>query len=148
MEIIIFCGLQASGKSTFYKEKFFNSHVRISMDLLRTRHREKSFIDLCYTTEKSFVVDNTNPSLTDRERYISEAKLRKIKVIGYYFQSKLEDSIERNGKRQGKELIPIAGIRNTYNKLELPSRKEGFDELYYVQIVDNQFKIEEWNDEF
>jgi hypothetical protein len=35
MEEIIFVGIQASGKSTFYKEKFFNSHLRISNDLFR-----------------------------------------------------------------------------------------------------------------
>lgn len=34
MEGILFIGIQASGKSTFYKERFFNSHLRISLDLL------------------------------------------------------------------------------------------------------------------
>ncbi|MCB9352743.1 MAG: ATP-binding protein, partial [Lewinellaceae bacterium] len=32
MEGILFIGIQASGKSTFYKERFFNSHLRISLD--------------------------------------------------------------------------------------------------------------------
>ncbi|MEL6944740.1 MAG: ATP-binding protein, partial [Bacteroidota bacterium] len=36
MQAILFIGIQASGKSTFYKERFFNTHVRISMDLLNT----------------------------------------------------------------------------------------------------------------
>ncbi|MEN3294973.1 MAG: hypothetical protein V7642_4226, partial [Burkholderiales bacterium] len=40
MEMLLFIGIQASGKSTFYKERFFDTHVRISMDLLRTRNRE------------------------------------------------------------------------------------------------------------
>ena len=41
MEAIVFIGLQASGKSSFYKERFFSTHVRISLDLLRTRNRER-----------------------------------------------------------------------------------------------------------
>lgn len=144
MEVIIFCGIQATGKSTFYKQHFFNSHVRISLDLLKTRHREKCFIDLCYSTEKSFVVDNTNPQMEDRLKYIREAKERKAKVIGYYFQSNLKECIERNEKRTGIEVIPLVGIKGTYNKLELPSFDEGFDELYYVQIVDDKFEIKNW----
>jgi hypothetical protein len=32
--------------------------------------------------------------------------------------------------------------------LDLPSRDEGFDELYYVRISeDGQFSVEEWRDE-
>lgn len=70
MEALIFCGIQATGKSTFYKERFFNSHVRISMDLLNTRHKEKRFLDMCIELQQRFVVDNTNPTIADRQRYI------------------------------------------------------------------------------
>jgi hypothetical protein len=28
----------------------------------------------------------------------------------------------------------------------MPSREEGFDELYFVSISDGGFKIEEWRD--
>jgi len=48
MEGIIFIGIQASGKSTFYKERFFNTHVRISLDLLNTRNKENHFFDKCF----------------------------------------------------------------------------------------------------
>ncbi|MDL2321544.1 ATP-binding protein, partial [Desulfosarcina sp. OttesenSCG-928-B08] len=66
MEAIIFCGIQASGKSTFYLERFFKTHVRISLDLLRTRNRENRFLSLCLETGQHFVVDNTNPTRSDR----------------------------------------------------------------------------------
>lgn len=144
MEIVIFCGIQATGKSFFYKKYFFNTHVRISMDLLKTRHREKLFVDLCFFTEKSFVVDNTNPQKKDRANYIERAKERKAKVIGYYFQSNIEESFARNGVRDKKEFVPILGIKATHKKLEIPTFNEGFDELYYVQIVDDEFIIKDW----
>jgi predicted kinase len=47
MEAVIFCGIQGAGKNTFFKEHFFRTHVRISPDLLRTRHREKVFLNAC-----------------------------------------------------------------------------------------------------
>ena len=36
MEAVLFVGLQASGKSTFYRERFFRTHVRINLDMLKT----------------------------------------------------------------------------------------------------------------
>ena len=39
MEAVVFTGIQASGKSTFYRERFFHTHLRISLDLLKTRGR-------------------------------------------------------------------------------------------------------------
>ncbi len=41
MLLAVFIGLQASGKSAFYQERFQHTHLRLSLDLLRTRHRER-----------------------------------------------------------------------------------------------------------
>ncbi|MBL8150881.1 MAG: hypothetical protein JNN15_13225 [Blastocatellia bacterium] len=40
-----------------------------------------------------------------------------------------------NAQRQGKEQIPEIGIRGTLKKLETPSMIEGFDELFYVNLL-------------
>jgi len=147
MEAIIFCGIQATGKTSFFKDKFFKTHIRISMDQLNTRNKELKFLETCLSTQQPFVVDNTNPSKEDRARYISIAKEFKFKVIGYYFQSKIEDALARNSSRQGKDNIPEIGIKGTFSKLELPSLEEGFDELYYVEINNDKFVIKEWANE-
>jgi predicted kinase len=147
MEAIIFCGIQATGKSTFFKERFFKTHVHISLDLLRTRHRETKFLELCIQTQQAFVVDNTNPTKTERLKYIAAAKEAKFKVIGYFFQSKVSEALLRNEARKGKEKIPEIGIKGTFKRLELLEYSEGFDELYFVEIIDNQFIIKEWKNE-
>ncbi len=147
MEAILFIGIQATGKSSFYKEHFFNTHVRISLDLLRTRHREQLFLEVCLTSQQAFVIDNTNPQKTDRAKYIQAAQQRKYKVIGYYFQSKIADALQRNSKRTGKAKIEEIGIKGTFHKLEQPSFDEGFDELYYVELLENTFLIKPWSNE-
>lgn len=147
MEAIIFCGIQATGKSTFYKERFFNSHVRVSMDLLKTRHREDRILEVCVKTQMPFVADNTNPTKAERAKYIELAKMNRYKVIGYFFQSRINEAIERNNQRLGKEVIPERGIRGTFARLELPSFVEGFDELYFVSLENNTFTITHWQDE-
>ncbi len=147
MEAIIFCGIQATGKSTFFQQRFFATHVRISMDLLHTRHREALFLDACLTTQQPFVVDNTNPRKADRQPYIALAKANRFKIIGYYFQSALMAALARNNQRTGAALVPEIGVRGTYNKLELPDIEEGFDELYYVALENNSFIVQSWKRE-
>lgn len=98
-------------------------------------------MDICIQTKQPFVVDNTNPSKTDRARYISQAKEKKFKIIGYYFDTGIAEALERNSLRQGKECIPVIGIIGTANKMEIPSFEEGFDELYLVEIVNGGFSV-------
>ena len=149
MEAIIFVGLPGSGKSSFYKERFFNSHVRISLDLLKTRHREDRLLELCLETDQRFVIDNTNPTKAERSKYIQVVKLARIRytVIGYYFESKVENCLARNAQRPEAERVPDVAIFTAAKRLELPSLGEGFDQLFYVRLSEGGFIIEEWNDE-
>jgi hypothetical protein len=39
VEAVIYIGLQGAGKSTFCRERLFHTHVRLSLDMLKTRHR-------------------------------------------------------------------------------------------------------------
>lgn len=147
MTAVIFIGIQASGKTTFYREKFLKTHVRLSLDMFKTRHREMLFFETCIAAKQSFVVDNTNASIGERARYIKQARAAGFRVIGYYFQSRLQDSIERNRLRQGKERIPDKGVMGAAGRLELPSLAEGFDELWYVRMDGGgSFVIEAWRD--
>lgn len=147
MEAIIFTGIQGSGKSSFYKEKFFNTHVRISMDLLNTRNKEKQFIEKCIELHQRVVIDNTNPTKESRRKYIKEFQDANYRVIGYYFQSKIDICLERNAQRIGKSKIPEIGILSTFKKLEIPEIEEGFNELYYVEIERGKFIIKKWENE-
>ena len=47
MQAVIFVGIQAAGKSTFYQRRFFRTHVRVNLDMLHTRHRERLLIQTC-----------------------------------------------------------------------------------------------------
>ncbi len=148
MEAVILIGLQASGKTTFYRERFFNTHVRINLDMLKTRHRERCLMQVCLETQQPFVVDKTNPTKEERRPYIEAAKAVGFRVVGYYLQSRVEECISRNEGRCENQQIPLVGLLGTYRRLELPSVSEGFDELYYVRIGEKGgFVIERWSDE-
>ena len=93
MEAILFIGIQATGKSSFFRSNFFNTHVRINKDMLRTNNREKRLLETCLEIGQPFVIDKTNVTRNERLTYIKTANDNGFKVIGYYFQSKIEDSI-------------------------------------------------------
>ncbi|MFN2391118.1 MAG: methyltransferase domain-containing protein [Pyrinomonadaceae bacterium] len=145
MEVVIFVGIQGAGKSTFFKERFFDSHIRINLDMLRTRHREKLIFEACLEAKQKLVLDNTNLRIEEREKYIVKAKESGFKIIGYYFQTNLAKAIERNNRREGKAKISEKGLLGAFGRLQIPNFEEGFDELFYVWITsENQFVIEEW----
>jgi predicted kinase len=141
MECVLLIGIQGSGKSTFYKEHFFNTHVRINLDMLKTRHREDIYLAASFRARQKFVVDNTNPSREDRKKYIQLSKVFEYKIIGYFMEPDLENCLLRNQERQGKEQVPVVAIKGTLKKLQEPGFDEGFDELYQVKIINGEFIV-------
>jgi predicted kinase len=137
VEAIIFTGIQGSGKSTFYRERFFDTHVRISLDLLKTRNRERLLLQVCLGTGQRFVIENTTPRVEDRAPYIAAAKQAAFRVSGYFFETTIRDALRRNARRSGGAVIPIPGVIGTFKRLQRPAWAEGFDALYTVTHGEN-----------
>src|SRR5262249_55910692 len=57
-----------------------------------------------------------------------------FRVVGYYFQSRVEDCKRRTEQRPAGRQVPLRGLLDTAGRMELPSPEEGFDELFYVRI--------------
>ncbi len=143
--LVIMMGLQGSGKSTFFMTYLSANFVRVNLDTLRTRHKEKLLIDDCIAKGKNYAIDNTNPTRLDRERYMLPAKEAGYHVIGYFMESKIKDCIQRNALREGTARVPEKAIAATSKKLDIPSYDEGFDELYFVKNNGETMSIEEWS---
>jgi predicted kinase len=144
VELILLIGAQGAGKSSFYKERFFHTHMRINLDMLKTRHRERALLKSCFACKQAMVVDNTNPTKADRSKYIGAAHDAGFKVIGYFFQASIESLLARNQLRSGNARIAEAGVRSTYKALQRPTIAEGFAELFEVRLSDEfNYEIED-----
>ncbi|MBQ7321976.1 MAG: AAA family ATPase [Clostridia bacterium] len=132
--VVIMMGVQGSGKSTFFADYLAEEFVRVNLDTLKTRHRERTLIGECLAAGKNYGVDNTNPTRADRARYIPEARAAGYRVIGYLMQARVATCLARNSGREGKARVPDVAIYATSRKFELPHYDEGFDEIY---LVDN-----------
>jgi predicted kinase len=40
MQAVIFIGIQGSGKTSYYAAHFLKTHMRLSLDMLKTRNKE------------------------------------------------------------------------------------------------------------
>jgi predicted kinase len=143
MEAVILCGIQGAGKTTLYRDRFLETHVRVAMDLLRTRAREEAFVALCLEQRQPFVVDATNPTPADRRRYVEPARAAGFRVVGYLVEVADAQALARNAARAGRLRVPAAAVVGTGRRLLRPAAVEGFDELWHATAaVDGDWRIE------
>lgn len=107
MDAVLLIGIQGAGKSSFYWNGFRDTHVRINLDMLRTRRRETLLLQACLEAGQPFVVDNTNATASQRARYIEAALRHEFKVRGFLFRIPIELAIQRNASRPDAQRVPV-----------------------------------------
>ncbi len=144
-ELVIFVGLQASGKSTFFRERFAATHEHVSKDLFRNNknrnRRQGQLVEAALRAGRPVVVDNTNPTLGDRRPLVELGRRYRARIVGYHFDSGTRDCLARNARREGRARVPDVAVFATAKRFVPPSRDEGFDELYRVRLDDEGFEV-------
>jgi predicted kinase len=135
-ELVIFVGLQGSGKTTYYHEHFAATHVHVSKDLMpnaRNRElRQLQQIDDALAAGRNVAVDNTNPTVDSRAALIAVGRRHNARVVAVYLEAHVPTSLARNRAREGKTRVPDVAIFATKKKLVPPAMEEGFDEVIVV----------------
>jgi predicted kinase len=147
-DCVIFVGLPAAGKTTFYHHRFQGTHRHISKDhwpnTVRKESRQAELLRSTLRAGESVVVDNTNPALTDRAAVIAIARELGARVVGYYFTATTREAVGRNRGREGKARVPDVAIFTKAKRMTPPTLAEGFDELYRVSIgKGDEFVVEQ-----
>jgi predicted kinase len=145
-ECVIFIGLPAAGKTTFYSQRFAGTHRHVSKDLwpasVKKDSRQARELRDALGAGQSVVVDNTNPGLADRAPVIAIARELNARVIGYYFTATTREAVGRNRGRERPARVPDVAIFTKAKRMVVPTREEGFDELYSVTIAgDGAFDV-------
>jgi predicted kinase len=136
-ECVVFVGLQAAGKTTFFRRRFQSTHEHISRDNFpNARHpgaRQAQLLGDALASGRSVVIDNTNPTPADRAPILATARQYGARVIAYFFEANTRASVGRNRGREGKARVPDVAIFSTAKRLVAPTCSEGFDEVYAVR---------------
>jgi len=135
-ELLIFIGLQAAGKSTYYHTHLAATHVHVSKDLMpNARNRDTKQLEMireALSAGRSVVVDNTNPTPAVRAPLVEAGRRQGARVVAYYFEAVVKDAVVRNRKREGKARVPDVAIFVSAKKMVPPSMSEGFDEVRVI----------------
>lgn len=138
VECVILIGLPASGKSSFYRERFAATHNHVSKDMMRNNRRperrQEQLIAAALGEGRSVVVDNTNPAAAVRAPLIALARANGAEVVGYFFKTEPVDALRRNRAREGPHRVPDVAIFAARKKLQPPVFEEGFDRLFEVTL--------------
>ena len=140
LELVVFVGLQGSGKTTYYHEHFAATHVHVSKDLMANMRSREAMqmkqIDEALGAGRSVVVDNTNPTPQSRAPLIAAGRRHGARLIAVEFEPHVPTSIMRNRQREGRARVPDVAIFVTKKKMIAPSIDEGFDEVLVVKTSD------------
>ena len=144
--MVILIGAQGSGKTTFCRERFAQTHLHISKDLLPRnadrRRRQRQLIHDALQARRSIVVDNTHASREDRAELIDQARGQGARVVGYYFDAPLADCLRRNALREGAARVPRVALVALHKRLQPPSLDEGYDALYVARMLESERTFE------
>ncbi|MFI0352007.1 AAA family ATPase [Actinomadura sp. 9N407] len=139
MELAVLIGLQASGKTTFYRRHLAATHTHVSKDLFgrssrRKQHRQLRLIAEALDAGHSVAVDNTNPSPQEWAPLIELGRRYGARVTAYWFPPDVPGAVLRNAARPAEIRVPDIGIYATLKRLRAPRPGDGFDALYTVGL--------------
>ena len=167
IELIVLVGIQASGKTTFYRRHLAETHLHVSLDNWRgksgVRRRERTAILACLRQAaasggrtRGLVIDNTNTTTDARKRYFEHASEFQREsgvataVRCLFFDADLASCLRRNADRPKEApagvpyYVPPAAIRSFAARLQPPGYAEGFARISRVRIAEGgDFEIEE-----
>ncbi|XP_056139074.1 bifunctional polynucleotide phosphatase/kinase isoform X2 [Lampris incognitus] len=143
-EVIVAVGFPASGKSTFFYTHIIpKGYVYVNRDMLGSWQKCVSACERALQEGRSVAVDNTNPDLESRKRYVDLAKAAGVSCRCFNFSASLEQAKHNNRFR---EMVPSETkhpkvndmVFHSYKKhFVAPSLSEGFSEILHIHFVPN-----------
>jgi bifunctional polynucleotide phosphatase/kinase len=136
--LVIMVGAQASGKSTFCR-KYLREYIHMSNDTFSgTSTAFKKELEAQLKAGKRVVIDNTNPTVDSRSKWLKiAAKCGVTCAVVYMGTTDDRLSVEHMLKLRdilGIQHVPIIALRTFYKKLEKPTMEEGFDTLVKIPL--------------
>lgn len=150
-QLIVMCGVPASGKSTVSKKLADKLEATlISRDQVRNQIKETKYTPEAHERVRnaffdkikgklmngeSVVADATHLTRLSRERILEIGKQFKTATVAVYFDVEWETLKSRNALRDAKTKVPEDALRSMYLDYSFPSKTEGFTNI--VKIKDN-----------
>ncbi|KAK4683660.1 bifunctional polynucleotide phosphatase/kinase, partial [Tremellales sp. Uapishka_1] len=143
VELVLFVGPPASGKTSFFRRHFADRYEHVNQDTLKTRDRCLSVAEHFLRAGKAVVVDNTNRNRATRAHWIQLAEKMNVSVRLFHFICPIElakhNSMYRGcygpADEPARTPLPMSAFFTYTAAFEKPTADEGFDEIRAVNFV-------------
>ncbi|CAI4227121.1 unnamed protein product [Auanema sp. JU1783] len=139
-ELILMVGFPGSGKSTFARNiAAEHNYAIVSRDILGTWQKCVAQAKKELEDGRSVIIDNTNPDVESRARYVSLAKTMSVSVRCFVMNCTMDHALHNIRFRTlTNSSVPIVSsmvLRMHNSKYKKPELSEGFDEIVSVNFV-------------
>ena len=140
-EVVIMCGIPASGKSRYVKDYFApENYIIASGDILKSLDKMIKYAQSFYDSgSRKFVFDATNVTKVIRQKYKDFAIRNNIMNCRIIFvDSDVQSAVLRNNFRteSGEAKVPNVAIYTLHKNLQVPNNDEGCDIVYIDSRAD------------
>jgi len=144
-ELVVLVGLPGSGKSSFYRERFAETHLQVSKDLMKNvrgrQQRVVELVDQALAAGRSVVVDNINATVADRAALLAVGRAHQARLVAYHVDTEVRVCVARNRSREGRARVPDVAIFAARKRFTAPTAAEGFDAVFRVEADEGRFKV-------
>lgn len=125
-ELVVYIGMPGCGKSTYYSNNL-SDHIHIEQDKIGSRAKMMKELDKSFLTDRSIVIDSTNPSQEKRQEYYDKAIKYGYSIKVLYFL------INGTGYNKLREKpVPDIVYHIYFKNLDPPTGKNTPGEIFYI----------------
>uniref|UniRef100_A0A8C4LES7 Polynucleotide kinase 3'-phosphatase n=1 Tax=Equus asinus asinus TaxID=83772 RepID=A0A8C4LES7_EQUAS len=129
-EVVVAVGFPGAGKSTFLQEHLVSAgYVHVNRDTLGSWQRCVTACEAALKQRKRVVIDNTNPDIQSRARYVKCAQDAGVPCRCFLFSASLEQARHNNRVRGRSPPSPSSATRKQF---EAPTLAEGFSAILEI----------------
>jgi hypothetical protein len=137
LELVVMVGVDRRGATSYVAQRYGDTHAivrNVAWPTARGRRaRQVRAARRLLAGRRSVVVADVNPTKADRARLVALAHEYRARAVAVSLPAPVDPAPARESGQESRRRVGNIGLGGTCKALELPSIREGFDEVVVVR---------------